>query len=166
MGLSLEAEIDSVVAKAHTSRRAIHHPLPRSLCAPVTESSPDETTGVLEIKIQAASVDTGNDIKNGKLKGKDFFDVEQNPLITFVSIKFVQTGPDTFEVDGDFTIRGGSNSENLRGTAKGQARARLKDRWFSTAEQRHPLHQNRQSCRRRFPLQREASQRAPLAFKQ
>jgi YceI-like domain len=34
------------------------------------------------IKIQAASVDTGSGMKNGKLKGKDFFDVEQNPVIT------------------------------------------------------------------------------------
>jgi polyisoprenoid-binding protein YceI len=88
--------------------------------AALTFTSPDETTGVLEIKIQAASVDTGSDIKNGKLKGKDFFDVEQNPLITFVSTKFVQTGPDTFEVDGDFTIRGVSNPENLRLTISGK----------------------------------------------
>jgi polyisoprenoid-binding protein YceI len=46
--------------------------------ARLTFTSPDETTGVLEIKIQAASVDTGSGLKNGKLKSKDFFDVEQN----------------------------------------------------------------------------------------
>jgi polyisoprenoid-binding protein YceI len=46
-------------------------------------TSPDETTGVLEIKIQANSVDTGSGMKNGKLKGKDFFDVDNNPVITF-----------------------------------------------------------------------------------
>src|SRR5271170_23197 len=51
--------------------------------ATLTFTSPDETTGVLEIKIQANSVDTGRGMKNGKLKGKDFFDVQQNPLITF-----------------------------------------------------------------------------------
>src|SRR6266436_2495992 len=34
--------------------------------------TPDETTGVLEIKIEAASVDTGSGLKNGKLKSKDF----------------------------------------------------------------------------------------------
>ena len=48
--------------------------------AKLTFTSPDEATGVLEINIQAASVDTGSGMKNGKLKGKDFFDVEQNPL--------------------------------------------------------------------------------------
>src|SRR6516165_8551880 len=45
-------------------------------------TSPDETTGILEIKIEAASVDTGRGLKNGKLKSKDSFDVEQNPYIT------------------------------------------------------------------------------------
>jgi polyisoprenoid-binding protein YceI len=42
--------------------------------ASLTFTSPEETTGVLEITIQAASVDTGSSMKNGKLKGKDFFD--------------------------------------------------------------------------------------------
>jgi polyisoprenoid-binding protein YceI len=48
-------------------------------------------------------------MKDGKLKSKEFFDVKQNPLITFHSTKFVQTGSDTIEVDGDFTIRGVTN---------------------------------------------------------
>ena len=88
--------------------------------ATLTFTSPDETTGVLEIKIQAASVDTGSGMKNGKLKGKDFFDVEQNPLITFRSTKFVRRDPHTFEVDGDFTIRGVSNPEKLVLTVSGK----------------------------------------------
>jgi polyisoprenoid-binding protein YceI len=65
-------------------------------------------------------VDTGSGLKNGKLKSKDFFDVEQNPLITFKSTEFVQTGPNTFEVDGDFTIRGVSNPEKLTLTVSGK----------------------------------------------
>ena len=88
--------------------------------ATLTFTSPDVSTGVLDIKIQAASVDTGSGMKNGKLKGKDFFDVEQNPLITFKSTKIVQTGPDTFEVDGDFTIRGVTKPEKLTLTVSGK----------------------------------------------
>ena len=88
--------------------------------ATLTFTSPDETTGVLEIKIQAASVDTGSGMKNSKLKSKDFFDVEQNPVITFKSTKFLATGPHTFEVDGDFTIRGVSNPEKLVLTVSGK----------------------------------------------
>jgi len=88
--------------------------------ANLTFKSPDETTGALEIKIEAASVDTGSGLKNGKLKSKDFFDVEQNPYITFRSTKFVATGPHTYEVDGDFTIRGVSNPEKLILTVSGK----------------------------------------------
>jgi polyisoprenoid-binding protein YceI len=83
-------------------------------------TSPDVTTSVLDIEIQAASVDTGSGMKNGKLKGKDFFDVENNPLISFRSTKVKQTGPRTFEVDGDFTIRGVSNPEKLTLTFNGK----------------------------------------------
>ena len=74
----------------------------------------------MDVKIQAASVDTGSGMKNGRLKGKDFFDVEQNPLITFKSTKIVQTGPNTFEVDGDFTIRGVIKPEKLTLTVSGK----------------------------------------------
>ena len=81
--------------------------------AAVTYTSPDYRTGVLDIKIQAASVNTGSGMKDGKLKGKDFFDVKENPLITFVSKKVTQTGPTTFEVEGDFTIRGVTKTEKL-----------------------------------------------------
>jgi polyisoprenoid-binding protein YceI len=87
--------------------------------ATLTFTSPEVETGVLDIKIQAASVDTGNGMKNGKLKGKDFFDVEHNPLITFKSTTIVQTGPNTFEVDGDFTIRGVTKPEKLTLTVSG-----------------------------------------------
>lgn len=88
--------------------------------ATMTFTSPDETTGVLEITIQAASVDTGSGMKNGKLKGQDFFDVEHNPVITFKSTKIVKTGHQTYEVDGDFTIRGVSNPEKLTLTISGK----------------------------------------------
>jgi polyisoprenoid-binding protein YceI len=76
-------------------------------------SSPDVTTGVLNLKIQAASVNTGSRMKDGKLKSKGFFDVKQNPLITFLSNKVVQTGPRTFDVQGDFTIRGVTKPQTL-----------------------------------------------------
>ena len=81
--------------------------------ATLTFGSTDLSTGVLEIKIQADSVNTGSGLKDGKLKGKDFFDVKQNPLITFRSTKIIQTGSNTFEVDGEFTIRGVTKPEKL-----------------------------------------------------
>jgi len=88
--------------------------------AKLTFASPDVTTARLEIEIQAASVNTGNGMKNSKLKGKDFFYAEENPLITFVSNQIVQTGPTSFEVDGDFTIRGVRKPERLILTVAGK----------------------------------------------
>jgi polyisoprenoid-binding protein YceI len=81
--------------------------------ATLTFPSTDVTTGVLDIKIQAASVNTGSGMKDDKLKSKDFFDVAQDPYITFHSTKIVQTGPNTFDVPGTFTIRGVSKPETL-----------------------------------------------------
>jgi polyisoprenoid-binding protein YceI len=88
-------------------------------------TSPDVTTGVLDIKIQGASVNTGSGIKDDKLKSKDFFDVKESPMITFHSDKIVQTGPATIEIPGTFTIRGVSKTETLtfnvtgKGTGEG-----------------------------------------------
>jgi len=88
--------------------------------ATLTFMSPDATTGVLDIKIQAASVNTGSGMKNRKLKGKDFFNAKRNPLITFRSTKVIQTGPYSFEVDGDFTLRGVTKAETLTLTITGK----------------------------------------------
>jgi polyisoprenoid-binding protein YceI len=99
--------------------------------ATVTFTSPDLSTGVMDIKIQADSVSTGSGMKDGKLKSKDFFDVKQDPLITFHSTKFTQTGPDTIEVDGDFTIRGVTKPEKLlftvtgAGTGSGEVKGKM-----------------------------------------
>jgi len=83
-------------------------------------TSPELSTAVLDIKIQADSVNTGSGMKDGKLKGKDFFDVKENPLITFHSTKVLQIDPTTVEFDGDFTIRGVSKPEKLTFTVTGK----------------------------------------------
>ncbi len=88
--------------------------------ATLTFTSPELSTAVLDIKIQAATVDTGSGMKDGKLKSKDFFDVEKNPLITFHSTKVEQTGPDTVVFDGDFTIRGVTKQEKLSFAIEGK----------------------------------------------
>jgi polyisoprenoid-binding protein YceI len=83
-------------------------------------TSRDVTTGVLDIKVDAASVNTGSGFKDGKLKGKDFFDVKSNPYITFHSTKIEQTGPTTFDIPGTFTIRGVSKPETLNLSLSGK----------------------------------------------
>lgn len=83
-------------------------------------TSADVTTGILDIKVDAASVNTGSGLKDGKLKGKDFFDAKNNPYITFHSTKIEQTGPTTFDIPGTFTIRGVSKPETLSLTLSGK----------------------------------------------
>jgi polyisoprenoid-binding protein YceI len=87
--------------------------------ASLTFTSTDVTSGALDIEIQAASVDSGSGMKDDKLKSKDFFDVSEDPVITFKSTKIIQTGPNTFDVPGTFTIRGVSKPETLTLTVSG-----------------------------------------------
>jgi polyisoprenoid-binding protein YceI len=89
--------------------------------ATFTVTSTAVESGVLDIKIQAASVSTGSGMKDGKLKGKDFFNADQDPEITFHSTKIVETGPNTVDIPGKFTIRGVTKDETLKliGSGKG-----------------------------------------------
>jgi polyisoprenoid-binding protein YceI len=88
--------------------------------ATLAYTSPKVESGVLDVKIEAASVNTGSGMKDGKLKGKDFFNVKEDPFITFHSTKVVQTGPNTFDIQGTFTIRGVSKPETLNLTLSGK----------------------------------------------
>ncbi len=88
--------------------------------ASIQFSSRDVRSAVLDIEIEAGSVNTGSHMKDNKLKGKDFFNVKESPLITFKSTKVVQTGPNTFDVEGNFTIRGITKTEKLTLTGEGK----------------------------------------------
>jgi polyisoprenoid-binding protein YceI len=81
--------------------------------ASIKFTSRDVRSAALDIEIEAGSVNTGSHMKDNKLKGKDFFNVKESPMITFKSTKIVQTGPYTFDIEGNFTIRGVSKTEKL-----------------------------------------------------
>ena len=101
--------------------------------ATLTFPSTDATSGVLDIKIYADSVNTGSGMKDNKLKSKDFFNAKDDPYIMFDSTKVVQTRPITFDVQGTFTIRGVSKPETLtltidpksKGTGNGQVKGTM-----------------------------------------
>jgi len=96
--------------------------------ATLTFTSPDVTTGVLDIKAQASSVDTGSGVKDDTLRGGDFFNADHDPYITFHSSKIVQTGANTFSIPGTFTIRGVSKPETLNLTVSGEGTGSAKSR--------------------------------------
>ncbi|MFY9807893.1 MAG: YceI family protein [Pseudonocardiaceae bacterium] len=59
-----------------------------------------------QITVQVASIDTGNQQRDGHLRTNDFFDAPNHPQITFTSTRVAQTGEDTVAVTGDLTIKG------------------------------------------------------------
>jgi polyisoprenoid-binding protein YceI len=64
----------------------------------------------VSLTIKAASIDTRNEQRDGHLRSNDFLSMDENPQITFVSTAVEQTGPTEFEVTGDLTIKGVTNS--------------------------------------------------------
>ena len=56
--------------------------------------------------IQAASIDTAIAKRDEHLRSADFFNVEQYPEITFKSRRVKQTGANTGEIAGDFSMHG------------------------------------------------------------
>jgi polyisoprenoid-binding protein YceI len=92
--------------------------------ATLTYTSAHAEDGVLDIKIQAASVNTGSGMKDGKLKSKDFFNAEQDPYISFHSTKIVQTGPDSFEIPRNIHDSRSFQARNLELHGQGHKRQR------------------------------------------
>ena len=73
----------------------------------------DFTTSSAQLTIQAASIDTRNEQRDGHLRSNDFLALEEYPQITFASTAVEQTGPTSFDVTGDLTIKGVTNSVTI-----------------------------------------------------
>jgi polyisoprenoid-binding protein YceI len=85
----------------------------------IDRANPAASTVVL--KIEAASIDTGNPTRDKHLNSPDFFDTAKFPEITFSSTKVVAKGKDAYDVTGDLTIKGVTKSAVLTVTANGFA---------------------------------------------
>jgi polyisoprenoid-binding protein YceI len=72
----------------------------------------DPTTGSGTVTIQAASITTNSEMRDGHLKGADFLDVEKYPQIVF-KLKSIAPAGDHFKVTGDLTIKGISREITL-----------------------------------------------------
>jgi len=57
-------------------------------------------------EIKAASIDTGNSMRDDHLRNADFLNVEEVPLITYVSSGLTPNGPDRWTVSGELNLRG------------------------------------------------------------
>lgn len=84
-----------------------------SFAGAITVGETPEASSV-SVTIDAASVNTRDERRDGHLRSPDFFDVENHPVWTFDSTGFVQTGPTTFDLPGNLTIRGVTKPVTLK----------------------------------------------------
>src|SRR6185437_10304914 len=61
---------------------------------------------LIDVTIDAASINTRDPQRDAHLRSADFLDVANHPSITFKSTKAAAAGKDAYEVIGDLTIRG------------------------------------------------------------
>lgn len=69
----------------------------------VTSDDDQFSNATVRFTAKASSIHTGNDQRDGHLKGADFFDAEQFPEIEFVSNQF---NASEGRVKGDLTVKG------------------------------------------------------------
>jgi polyisoprenoid-binding protein YceI len=66
----------------------------------------DPTASSVEVALDAASVSTGDENRDGHLRSPDFLDVEHFPTILFVSTGVHHVKSQQWAIDGDLTIKG------------------------------------------------------------
>lgn len=67
---------------------------------------PKASTGSGTIVIDAASIDTGIELRNEHMRSEAWLDTEKYPTITFKTLNVKKTGTDTYRVYGDLTMHG------------------------------------------------------------
>ncbi|MDF3070772.1 MAG: hypothetical protein K0R38_6373 [Polyangiaceae bacterium] len=78
-------------------------------------------------RVEAASIDTGEEKRDGHLRSADFFDAEKYPTLTFTSTSVKRSGED-IEVTGNLKIKDQEHAVTLKGEFTGPS----KDPWGST----------------------------------
>lgn len=75
----------------------------------LTIDDDDPTTARIDVRVQAASIDTNEAQRDAHLRSADFFDADNHPEIVFASTKVASTGANTMQVTGDLTMRGATH---------------------------------------------------------
>jgi polyisoprenoid-binding protein YceI len=71
--------------------------------------------------LDATRITTGEPDRDRSLESPDFFDTAKFPRWTFTSTRIVPKGPASFEMDGDLTVHGVTQPEQLDVTVSGEA---------------------------------------------
>ncbi|MBI4504631.1 MAG: YceI family protein [Chloroflexi bacterium] len=91
----------------------------------VVADEADRARSTVEVTIDAASIDTRSEQRDGHLRSPDFLDVERYPTITFRSRRVEPLGGDRLRVAGDLTVRDVTREVVLDAAFHGRA----KDPW-------------------------------------
>ncbi|PAK25287.1 hypothetical protein CJD44_17435 [Streptomyces sp. alain-838] len=81
--------------------------------------APDMTDSQVSVRIEAASINTGNNTRDNHLRSADFLDVERYPYIDFTSTRFAYRGGSKWTLHGTLTMHGTSRSVGLDTTYLG-----------------------------------------------
>jgi polyisoprenoid-binding protein YceI len=76
-----------------------------SFSGTVDADDQNPTAAQVNVEIQAASIDTGNEQRDTHLRSADFLNAEQYPTITFASTKIEQVDKQHGRLHGNLTIR-------------------------------------------------------------
>ena len=96
--------------------------------ADITMDGDDLSTLAVNATIETASIDTGNERRDGHLRSDDFFGSEEFPSLTFVSTGVTKVDGSDFHLQGDLTIRDVTQSVVLDGSFLGTAMMRDTER--------------------------------------
>lgn len=86
-----------------------------------------KTINAIQASINADSIDTNHEKRDGHLRNADFLDVKQFPTITY-TMKTAQKEGEAYKVVGNLTLRGVTKEVTLTGTLNGVT----KDPWGNT----------------------------------
>jgi polyisoprenoid-binding protein YceI len=79
----------------------------------------DLTKSRATVRVDVASVDTGDTNRDTHLRSADFFHGEEHPQMTFVSTRIESKGGNEYRLIGDLTIRGITKEVVLDGEVNG-----------------------------------------------
>ena len=65
----------------------------------------DFSDAKISFNADIASITTGNEQRDGHLKGEDFFDAAKYPTLTFTSTSFIKVDGSDYELAGNLTIK-------------------------------------------------------------
>ena len=87
----------------------------------IDEKNPANSS--VEAQVDAASIDTRDEKRDGHLQSHDFFDAAQYPTITFKSSKVEHLSGNEYHVTGDLTLHGVTKPVTFKAEYAGQGKS-------------------------------------------